>query len=98
MSITHETRRESYDLILEDLGKRQKSVYDCLSEWGEATAGELAWFMYQRGLIPTSDINNVHPRLNELEKAEFIEIVGKRKCEVSKKKCAVYRIKLSMDI
>lgn len=93
MSITLETRRQSYDEILENLAHRQWLVLDHLGEKGDCTAGELASYMCDLGLVMTPDRNNVHPRLNELVALELVQIIGKRKCDVSKKTCAVYRAK-----
>lgn len=93
MSITRETRRSAYDEIVENLGKRQKIVYEGLTD--ELTANELAIKLWKEGSIHTPDRNNVHPRLNELVIDEVIEIVGKRKCMISGKTCAVYKRKSS---
>lgn len=90
--VTQQTRRESYELILETLGKRQQMVFDALKEYGPATANELAQYLYERGMTLTAERNNTHPRLNELEKSELIEIIGKRKCSVTGKTCAVYQV------
>lgn len=93
MSITHETRLESYNEILETLGKRQADVYNELHIIGDigATAGELARTMYERGYFPKPERNFVHPRLNELNNAGVVTVVGKRKCTVTGKTCGVYR-------
>lgn len=93
MSITHETRRLSYEQVLQNLGKRQRDVYESLRKYGECTANELSYAMYRDGRIASTDRNNVHPRLNELVEAGLVEVKGKRKCSVSGRMCAVYRVK-----
>jgi hypothetical protein len=92
--ITAETRRESYHEILKSLGKKQSTVFESLQKHRfDCTAGELALFMYDQGDTPSTDRNNVHPRLNELVELNLVEIVGKRKCQVSKRTFAIYRPK-----
>lgn len=91
MSITKETRRSAYDEILETLSHRQQIVLDGLTE--SMTANELAMKLWKEGIIHTPDRNNVHPRLNELVEAGIMEVVGKRKCSVSGKTCAEYKVK-----
>lgn len=95
MRITQQTRRQSLDKVRETLGKRQAAVLYELYLVGEAgvTAGELARIMYDKHYFGTIERNNVHPRLNELERMEAAEICGKRKCAVSGKTCALYRAK-----
>ena len=67
MSITEETRRESYLDILRGIKGRQARVYRFLNRSVQgATANELARDMYAHRLVPTPDRNTVHPRLNEL--------------------------------
>jgi hypothetical protein len=95
MSITYETRRLAYEHVLNNLGKRQRDVYDSLRKYGECTANELSYAMYQDGLVASTDRNNVHPRLNELVAVGLVEVIGKRKCSVGNRMCAVYRVKSS---
>lgn len=89
--ITSETKRQSYDEVCETLGKRQIMVLDALRQAGDCTAGELAAQMYELKLTWSKDRNNAHPRLNELVELGVVAVVGKRKCDISSKTCAVYR-------
>lgn len=95
MSITEETRRESYNEVLESLGKRQLDVYSELLTYGNkgATANELAYSMWQKGYFVTPERNRVHPRLNELVKDDLIFVKEKRECSITKRSCAVYMVK-----
>ena len=66
-SITKETRRESYDAILETLGDRQM------------TASEITEELVAAGKIPYFNRNYVAPRLTELKDIGVLETVGRRK-------------------
>lgn len=88
--ITHETRRESYDAILETLNSRQEIVYRELEKYPRLTANEIAARLWEKGLIRTPDRNYVHPRLTEMVQDGRVATVGKRTCSISGKKCAVY--------
>jgi hypothetical protein len=92
MGITNETRRSSYEEILETLGKRQIDVFKELSLLGEngATANELAYKMYLKGYFVTPERNRVHPRLHELVKDKVVYIKEKKVCDITKRICAVY--------
>lgn len=92
MSITKETRRAAYHEVLETLGKRHKLILEGL-KGGELTANELAMKLWKEGTINTPDRNRVHPRLNEMVESGVVEVVDKRKCSVSGKTCATYKIK-----
>lgn len=93
MLLTHETRRESLEEILENLGGRQIAILSELVICGNSgtTASELANKMHGKGMFPTADRNFVHPRLNELVALEFVEIIGKRACSITGKTCVMYR-------
>lgn len=92
MGITQETRRQSYDEILETLGKRHQMVIDALKDHGPGTANEIAKYLFDHGKTATPDRNMVHPRLTELDEMELVDILGKRKCSVTGRTCAVYQI------
>jgi hypothetical protein len=93
LTITNETKRESYESIQPLLGQRQLEVYTVLRSYGPfgATANELATLMAVFGYFPKPERNFVHPRLNELVEMGRVEVAGKRKCNVSGRTCAVYR-------
>jgi predicted ArsR family transcriptional regulator len=80
MSITNETRRESYHAVLETLTERQKAVLQVLKERGGLTAQETAAELHRRGLTPTDERNFAAPRLTELSDKGLVKAVGKKKC------------------
>ncbi|PTM58355.1 hypothetical protein [Desmospora activa] len=90
MKITFETRRESYDAILETLNTRQTVVLQELQRCPRLTANELAMRLWRKGAIRTPERNAVQPRLTELVQDGRVATVGKRTCSISGKKCAVY--------
>ncbi|MEH7114556.1 hypothetical protein V7124_19650 [Neobacillus niacini] len=96
MGIKEETRRESYDEVLETLGQRQLDVYSELLNYGQdgATANELSHFMWKKGYFVTPERNRVHPRLHELEKSGHVFVKEKRMCSITKRNCAVYIVKI----
>jgi hypothetical protein len=91
--ITHQTRRQSYNNILKSLGTRQSQVFTELLCFPDGvTASELANEMHDIGFFRSSDRNNVHPRLNEMEEMGIVEIIGKRQCNITNKTVAVYKV------
>lgn len=91
--ITLETRRQSYDEILETLGPRYRAILEELQEsGGEATARELAVALWKKGKIPTPERNFVHPRLTELMEAGIVEPLHKKVCGITGKMVAVYEL------
>lgn len=93
-NITKQTRRESYDEVLKDLNKRQALVYAYLRSFPEGTtAKNLAVHMHSNGDASSPERNSTHPRLNELVKKGYVEIIGKRQCEYTGRKVAVYKVK-----
>lgn len=86
--ITRQTRFYSYSQIVQSLKGRQLDVYKALTV--ALTANELAFKMYRSGHIGDAERNKVHPRLNELVSMELVQVVGKRKCSISGRVCAIY--------
>ena len=91
MSITAETRRESYELV------DAKTLYTNIRKIFEETnrhytARELAVILYENHLIPFPVRQAVAPRLTELENKGEIEVCGKVYDEVTKRKVATYRL------
>jgi predicted HTH transcriptional regulator len=80
MSITEETRRESYHAVLETLTERQKAVLQVLKERGDLTAQETAAELHRRRLTPADERNFAAPRLTELCEMGLVAAVGKKKC------------------
>lgn len=92
LSITKETRRESYDEVLLNLGERQKQVYEYLKDYPSGiTAKELAVKMHSNGAVHSPERNSVHPRLNELIDKGLVEVVGKTTCQYTNRKVAIYK-------
>lgn len=92
--ITHQTRRKSYGEVLKTLGTRQSQVFTELLCFPEGvTASELAVHMHDIGFFRSSERNNTHPRLNEMEQMNIVEVIGKRQCGVTNKTVAVYKVK-----
>ena len=90
--ITQQTRRESYEQVLETLGERHAQCLQGLKALGECTASELAHYFYASGLTPTFNRNYAHPRLNELVEMGHVRTVGKKKCQFSGRSVAIYEI------
>lgn len=80
MSITEETRRESYHAILLTLTQRQKTVLQILRECGDLTAQEIAAELHRQGVTPTDERNFAAPRLTELCDMGLVKAVGKKIC------------------
>lgn len=94
MSVTRETRRESYDNVLSNLGERQSLVYSYLNGFSNgATAKELSVLMHSNNVVDSPERNSVHPRLNELVSKGLVEIIGKTTCTYTNRKVAVYKVK-----
>lgn len=94
MSITKETRKESYRQVANKLGEKQLFVYMSLQDFkGGATAKELAVSMHMENLVASPERNSVHPRLNELVKKGLVAVEGKKMCEFTNRKVAVYKVK-----
>ena len=57
------------------------------------TAKEIAVELFELGMTNTTERNTCAPRLTELEKMGYVEVIGKKKCEWTGKMVAVYRRK-----
>lgn len=92
MSITKETRKESYEQVLSNLGERQLAVYTYLSRFLKgSTAKELAVKMYEDKVVVSPERNSVHPRLKELVDMGLVEVIDKTVCKYTSRKVAVYK-------
>lgn len=80
MSITKETRRESFYAILPTLTQRQRTVLQILRECGDLTAQEIASELFRRRITPTDERNFAAPRLTELCDMGAVKAFGKKKC------------------
>ena len=90
MSITHETRRESYDAVIPKSEARRQIILEVLGS-REMTAHEIAAELHTRGITPTGERNYAAPRLTELKKAGKVEVIGKRFCQATDRNVAVWR-------
>lgn len=92
MSITDETRRDSYIETLPKTNDR-KSLIKYLLQIKDMTAHELTEQLLILGLIPYYDRNFVSPRLTELKEAGQVEVVGKKYSKRTDRNVAVWAIK-----
>ena len=92
MSITYQTRNNSYEAIQGQMTTRQEQCVSYLRTNGESTANELADKMFRDGLTENFQRNYAHPRLNELVSYGLVEVVGKKKDRFSGRTVAVYKL------
>ena len=84
---TIETRHDSNETV--DKKKRYTQILEIL-KGRELTAKEVADEMYRRGQIPSNERNFSAPRLTEMAEAGMVDVVGKKVCQWTGKKVAVY--------
>lgn len=87
---TLETRSESHEKV--DKRVRYRQILACL-DGKELTAKEIADEMCRKGQIPTNERNFTAPRLTEMSEQGMVEPVGKKVCQWTGKKVAVYAIR-----
>ena len=93
---TLDTRAESDEKV--DKKRRYAQIIDCFKTASKnnnganigMTAKEIAVMMWRKGYIPSSERNFTAPRLTEMMQAGIVEPVGKKKCEYTGHKVAVY--------
>lgn len=90
MSITKETREDSYEQILSKRTIRANVILELLGD-REMTVSEIVKELLDEGVIKYYDRNFVAPRLTELKEAGLVEVVGKRTCIMSGKNVAIWR-------
>lgn len=91
--ITNETRFQSYKEIKPKQPVRyDQIIYILRNNPKGMTAKEIAVELYNLKLIPSTERNFVSPRLTELVKMEKVQVIGKKICEYSKKKVAVFQV------
>ena len=90
MSITEETRRESYESVKPLLVCRRVIILEILGN-REMTATEIAEILCSRGITPFYERNFAAPRLTELKDAGKVKTVGKRLCEKTGRKISVWK-------
>ena len=90
MSITKETRKESYEKV--DSATMRRLVLDILSNGVKATAKEIAVILHEQNLIPYPVRQAVAPRLTELVKEGKVKACGKAYDQETERNVAVYRL------
>ena len=85
MSITEETRRESYESL--DSATIRKCIVEILKDNSERTAREIALMIYGK-----PDRQAVAPRLTELAADGIVEAVSKKRDRLTGRTVAVYRL------
>ena len=98
MSVTRETRRESYEAL--DAATVNRHIIDILegvlvdgeTESEGMTAREIAEEMHARGVIPYPVRQATAPRLTELAAEGVVEVMGKKLDEQTGRNVAVYRL------
>ncbi|HAU85139.1 MAG TPA: hypothetical protein DCW90_06450 [Lachnospiraceae bacterium] len=86
------TSIESYQIVKETLDRRYDICIRGLKELKEATANELALYLFEIGEAPMFNRQFVHPRLTELVDMKIIKIVGKKKDAISNRNCLLYSL------
>lgn len=89
--ITFMTRHKSYKDMQEHLSERHKHVLEILQD-KEMTTREIAQELYKRHYTNTADVNNARPRITELESLGFVTSDKSKKCNVTNKEVAIYRM------
>jgi repressor of nif and glnA expression len=97
MSITHETRRESYDTVKLTLTERQQAVLRILRERGDMTAQKIAAELHRRGVTPGDERNFAAPRLTELAEKGLVRATGKKVCYKTGRSVAVWSAAMEED-
>ena len=87
---TLETRHDAYETV--DKQVRYNQIIECLTERPHLTAKEIAVMMKNKGYIPTDERNFAAPRLTEMSKKGMVEPIGKKTCQWTGKKVAVYAL------
>lgn len=82
-STTLETRQLSFNDIQDKTKIRYIQILNRLDK--PKTAKELAVELFELGLTNTTERNTCAPRLTELEKMGYVEVIGKKKCDWSRK-------------
>ena len=90
-TVTFRTRHKSYEDMLEHLSDRHKQILEILKD-KEMTTREVAQELYKKHYTNTADAKNARPRITELESLGFVTTDKTKKCSVTKKEVAVYRL------
>lgn len=89
---TYDTRGEANETV--DRQKRYTQIMEILTDYPLGlTAKETAVQMQRRGYTDTTERNASAPRLTELMDMGKVEPIGKKVCQYTGKKVAVYAIR-----
>jgi hypothetical protein len=97
MSITEETRRDSYYAVLATLTGRHKNILQVLRECGDMTAQEVAGELHRRGITPTDERNFAAPRLTELADMGLVTAVGKKRCYKTGRNVTLWAVTMGLS-
>lgn len=95
-TITFKTRHKSYEDMKEHLSIRHKQILEILKN-KEMTTREIAQELYKRHYTNTVDVNNARPRVTELESLGFVTADKTKKCDITNKEVAVYRLTTEIE-
>lgn len=87
---TYETRAAAHETVKKDIRYRQ--IIDILKK-GDYTAKEVAVMLWKSGKTLTAERNYSAPRLTELSQMGIVEPIGKKTCDYTRKKVAVYHLR-----
>jgi hypothetical protein len=91
---TYQTQILSLINILPKRKVKQGYVLSALQALGQATAKEIAVYLFQHELASSSERNEASPRLTELVRSGMVEILDeKAKCKWFGTTVSVYKIK-----
>ena len=95
-TITFMTRHKSYEDMREHLSSRHKQILEILQD-KEMTTREIAQELYKKHYTNTAGVNNARPRITELENLGFVTADKTKKCNVTNKEVAVYRLTTEIE-
>lgn len=90
MSITEETRKESYEKL--DNESIRKHIIELLQGGKKMTAREVAVAMHLKGYVAYPMRQSVAPRLTELMQDNIVEACGKAYDRETARNVALYRL------
>lgn len=88
---TLETRADAHEKV--DKQKRYSQILECFAETPQLTAKQCAVILNGKGYTPTAERNFAAPRITEMCQQGILEPVGKKVCEFTGKKVAVYAMR-----
>jgi len=90
MSVTQETRHESYEAVNPTLMRRRAVILEILGNRA-MTATEIAEVLYIWGVTPFYERNFAAPRLTELKAEGKVKTVGKKLCGKTGRKISIWK-------